>query len=153
MNRPTEMNFLTEKGLYKYLLKSDSPTAEEFQDWVFDRLCEMKLQIIINKDLEIKIANDKIKILRDNLQEMTISIYDDTRIDSCPRGLSEFYIARFIAKQRFTNGKLPFSRENISDDIADSLYHVACQHYKKDQQEFREIVDETLEKIMEKQKI
>jgi len=38
-----EVTFLTEKGLYKVLLKSRAPIAEELQDWVCDLIKDIRL--------------------------------------------------------------------------------------------------------------
>lgn len=34
MGRAQQMNFVTEKNLYKVIMRSDKPQAEPFQDWV-----------------------------------------------------------------------------------------------------------------------
>lgn len=54
--RLQETNMLTEQGLYKILMRSRKPIAEEFQDWV----CELIKQIRLNSN---KLLNDKIKEL------------------------------------------------------------------------------------------
>ena len=41
--RKQEMNILTEKGLYKVLMRSRKPIAEEFQDWVFNIIKQIRL--------------------------------------------------------------------------------------------------------------
>ncbi len=153
LNRMTEMNFLTEKGLYKYLLKSDKPEAEPFQEWVFDRLCEMRLQIIDNKDLELKIANDNVQLVTENISMMTESVYEDTRLDSCPVGLAEFYIARYIANYNYQNKSsyVTFNREMISQTTIDLIYGFARLHFRKDQHKFKQIVEESLQIFQENQ--
>ena len=53
IGRSQETNMLTEKGLYKILMRSRKPIAEEFQDWV----CELieKIRLNSNNLLQTKI--------------------------------------------------------------------------------------------------
>lgn len=57
IGRLQETNMLTEQGLYKILMRSRKPIAEEFQDWV----CELIKQIRLNSD---KLLQNRIKGIR-----------------------------------------------------------------------------------------
>lgn len=65
IGRSQETNMLTEQGLYKILMRSRKPIAEQFQDWV----CEVIEEIRLNstKNLEEKL----------NYQEKQLSYYKE----------------------------------------------------------------------------
>lgn len=138
-----EMNFLTERGLYKYLLQSDRPEAEAFQDWVYDRLCEIRVQIVVNKDLELRIAQDNLRITLENVNHMTVSFYDDSRLDSCPHGLAYFYITRFITRRQIDTGKV-INFDDIPENIVCGLKRRAVYYFRKNHKEYIEMCEETL---------
>jgi len=54
--------FFTERGLYKYLLQSKRPRAEEFQDFVFDLLAKERRRVVDEKLLQAKIDADKVRL-------------------------------------------------------------------------------------------
>jgi prophage antirepressor-like protein len=56
IGRQQNTTFLTEKGLYKVLMRSRKPIAEEFQDWV----CELIKHIRLNSNNQLQ---NKIKEL------------------------------------------------------------------------------------------
>lgn len=158
LGRSVEMSFLTERGLYKYLLQSTRPEAEAFQDWVYDRLCEIRLQIVDAAALETKIAQDREKLAiaektaaYDNMDMMTISVYDDARSDSDYKGLAEFYIARYIASSHFRNGTIPFIRADLPQITVNIIYNIASNDFRCSQIEFQDkcfrILDQYVEKI------
>lgn len=158
LGRSVEMSFLTERGLYKYLLQSTRPEAEAFQDWVYDRLCEIRLQIVDTAALETKIAQDREKLAvaekvaaYDNMDMLAISIYDDSRSDSDHIGLAEFYIARYIASTHFRNGSIPFTRADLPQPTVNIIYNIASSDFRCSQSEFQDkcfrILDQHVEKI------
>ena len=64
---PQNVTFLTEKGLYKVLFRSRSPIAEQFQNWVYQVIKEIRLngqytlqKQLIAKDEEIKKRDEEI---------------------------------------------------------------------------------------------
>jgi prophage antirepressor-like protein len=54
-----EMLMLTERGLYKYLLRSKRPEAEAFQEWTFDLIAEARLKLVDAERLAAKLAHDQ----------------------------------------------------------------------------------------------
>ena len=69
-----EMITLTEKGMYRFIMRSDKPEAEDFQDWVFDVIKSLRESIgleqyevfeMMRKE-NMKVASDK---LRDGLEK------------------------------------------------------------------------------------
>jgi prophage antirepressor-like protein len=60
-----DMLMLTEQGLYRYLLRSKRPAAEEFQEWVFGVLTSMREQLVDEARLATKIAQDATKLAQD----------------------------------------------------------------------------------------
>jgi len=146
------VNFFTERGLYKYLTQSSRPKAEPFQEWVYDRLCELRTKLITDAELATKIANRKLELVTENMSMMTVSSYDDARKDSCPRGLSEFYIARFIANQRKNYGKMIIYQDMVPEAIREELYEEAKFHFRHNQADFRDITDVILNKYVTSRK-
>jgi prophage antirepressor-like protein len=55
--RPTP--YLTEKGIYKYLLQSNRPEAENFHEYIFDLLIEQRLSEFSDMRLKYKIIKHK----------------------------------------------------------------------------------------------
>lgn len=150
LGRSVEMKFLTERGLYKYLLQSDLPDAEPFQEWVFDRLCEIRRQIIDDAQLEAKIAKDAEEFanlravnLTESLDMLTKSSYDDRPLDACPVGMTDFYIAKYVS-----GGKL------LRNDIPEFTYGVLCNiakiYFRRDQDKFQDSVFKILDQLSEK---
>lgn len=157
--KSTEMNFLTEQGLYKYLMKSDRLEAEPFQDWVFEQLREIRLQLINSKDLEIKIANDKLNIATMRIEEIEFnyyralpSTYDPRPLDSCSDDMADFYITRYfsIHTNEKTSTIKQLSRNNIPQQTMNDIYELAYLYYKinkHDQAEFETDLWKILDKI------
>lgn len=152
MDRKHEMYYLTEIGLYKYLLQSNLPAAEPFQRWVYSTLQEHRKRLIDESALALKIANDRVAaveheniFLRDNMDNLAVSVYDDARLDSCPLGMCEFYIARYIASCHFNKGIIPFTRACITKKSYDYLYSMAQLHFRHDHRPYKELVEETLD--------
>src|SRR5271169_5176223 len=63
MGRPQSTIFLTETGLYIYLLQSEREEAKEFQKWVVRQLSAIRRQLIDAAQLKAKIAADTIRLL------------------------------------------------------------------------------------------
>jgi prophage antirepressor-like protein len=59
MGRPRNTLYLTEKGLYRYLLRSDLPKAIEFQSYVYDLLKAERKRIIDSSLLALKIEKTR----------------------------------------------------------------------------------------------
>jgi prophage antirepressor-like protein len=57
LGRFKHCKFLTERGLYRYLLQSNRPKASAFQDYVFDLLTEQRKRDLDAARLEAKIAH------------------------------------------------------------------------------------------------
>jgi prophage antirepressor-like protein len=76
--RPQETNMLTEQGLYKILMKSRKPIAEQFQDWVCEVIEEIRKrgkydleEQLRLKDLETqRLLNEKEKQLEEKDLEL-----------------------------------------------------------------------------------
>jgi prophage antirepressor-like protein len=62
--RPCKMLYLTEAGLYKYLLQSKGEEAEEFQDFVFDLLTAERKRTVDSIQLALKISQTEIEETR-----------------------------------------------------------------------------------------
>lgn len=149
-NQTNGVNFLTEKGLYRYLLRSESKKAEPFQEWVYDQLTTLRKRLVSDAELNAKIANDKLTIAytdleaaNDIIDAVAIGVYDDTRVDSCARGMSEYYIGRFLIQYKDYRGKK--TRADIPEYISEGLYLIASKMYQRDEQiKFYEIVEDVL---------
>lgn len=137
-NKIIEMNFLTENGLYRYLMKSDRKEAEPFQDWVCDRLRDLRLQLIKTKDLELKIANSNLNLANLRIEEIEWDFYgalpatyDAAPLDSCSEGMANFYITRYFSLT--TRDKTPtvkqLSRRHISQETMDEIYKLSWYHW------------------------
>lgn len=145
-NHTAGVNFLTEPGLYRYLLRSERKEAEPFQEWVYDQLKLLRLKLIDSVALAAKIAQDKLKIAQEDLRAandiidaVSISTYDSARVDSCPRGLSEHYMGRFLIQYRVMRPEL--TRELIDNDLSEQLYIIACHMYNDEQTEYYKLVE------------
>jgi len=60
--------FLTERGLYKYLLQSKQPKAAEFQEFVFDLLATERKREVDEIKLQAKIKEDEQRLRIEALQ-------------------------------------------------------------------------------------
>jgi prophage antirepressor-like protein len=69
IGREQETIFLTEQGLYKILMRSRKPIAEQFQDWVCEVIGEIRLNS--TKKLEEKL----------NYQEKQLSYYKELHLN------------------------------------------------------------------------
>ena len=65
LGRPRRVLYLTERGLYRYLLQSRRPEALGFQDMVFGLLVAARLRVVDGALLAAKIACDEVRRVRD----------------------------------------------------------------------------------------
>ena len=72
--RPQETNMLTEQGLYKMLMKSRKPIAEQFQDWV----CNIIQEIRINSNKQLHENNQQLQKQLEYYKEKT---FEQTPLD------------------------------------------------------------------------
>lgn len=135
------VTFLTEKGLYKILFKSNKPIAKQFQDWVCDVIKEIRLKgkydleqklqqhlqeiqnkenIIQQKTLENQALEEECENLRNcNDGVPIVYIYDtDTRVFSTGTkdlkiGITEHYRKR----SKPFKGVTPFGRMVFSMEV------------------------------------
>jgi hypothetical protein len=157
--------FFTEPGLYRYLLQSRREEAEEFQEWVEDHLCALRQQLVNKAELQAKIAGDTIRLLakkegiarecvlglRSTLNAICIAVYDDRQLDSCPIGLAEFHIARYIARRAREN--LVFTRDEVPQATYDELRRLAVGYFRRgwaEQEEYGDRVALLLDELVPK---
>jgi prophage antirepressor-like protein len=67
--RPRNMLYLTEKGLYRYLLRSDLPKAIKFQSYVYDILQAERERIVDSAILALKIERTQKAELQKQLDQ------------------------------------------------------------------------------------
>src|SRR5579872_6240651 len=67
--RLQKTRFLTESGLYRYLLRSGRPRAEEFQSYVYNLLKTERKRIIDSVQLELRIAQTKYEECEKKVEE------------------------------------------------------------------------------------
>jgi prophage antirepressor-like protein len=72
--RPQETNMLTEQGLYKMLMKSRKPIAEQFQDWV----CNIIQEIRLNSNKQLYENNQQLQKQLEYYKEKT---FEQTPLD------------------------------------------------------------------------
>jgi prophage antirepressor-like protein len=65
--RPRDMVYLTEKGLYRYLLRSDLPKAMKFQSYVYDVLQAERERVVDSTELALKIERTRGAELQEKL--------------------------------------------------------------------------------------
>ncbi len=144
------VHLFTEKGLYRYLLRSNMPKAEEFQEYVFDVLVNIRRQIVDDAQLEAKIANKTIDRFRHSMSRLNVGMYNDKFLGACPSGLTEYYVAKYLAdryeSQPIDVKTTKITREDISLDTFELIYNYAVKHFQGDQQEYNEIVNQILDK-------
>jgi len=138
--------FLTERGLYKYLLQSHRPKAEEFQEWVFDLLSDLRIRTIDATKLAAKIAEDRARAatkdieslelemsicserlinMRSNINDMSLLTYDSYSDDACYRGFADFHIGRYLLRRGSVS-----SRSSIPRAVVDEVYSLASEYFR-----------------------
>ncbi len=68
--------FLTEKGLYKLLFRSNKPIANEFQNWACDVIKEIRLNGTYQLQKELKEKNEKLKEQEEEILQQNTKIND-----------------------------------------------------------------------------
>ncbi len=148
---PQGVNFFTEKGLYKYLLRSNSPKAEEFQDFVFDILKQTRHQIVDSHLLKLKIADENNYAYEHHLSYVDNSRFNDRMLEAEPISLAKFYITKYITISRRDKSKappkIPFTYNNISEDVLCECFDEADDYFGHDQNEFEQVIWKILNKF------
>jgi prophage antirepressor-like protein len=99
--RKHSMLMLTEQGLYRYLLRSNRPTAELFQEWVYELLVQVRRRVADEARLAVKIAQEYktlIRSLRDCTAAMQVVIERRSLRGPSPPAFGAGYLY-FIAPQ------------------------------------------------------
>lgn len=87
--RLKEVHFLTEKGLYRYLLQSRRPLAATFQDYVIDQLCEFRRKIVDDTIVENSLLRTRLELSRhdtlvaQDVNDRSLKAYNDMMIENC----------------------------------------------------------------------
>lgn len=119
----------TERGLYRYLFRRDCPFAESFQDWVSDRLIELRKYAVTRLERSINESALQLKMERDraNLLDELCKKYKAKTADQSARlAQLEFQCGSL----REVNGYLSLGRDREYTRAADHDDHTyICDHY------------------------
>jgi prophage antirepressor-like protein len=139
--RPRSFNMLTEIGLYQYLLKSNRPYAEPFQEWVYSVLVTIRSECVSKSERALVVAKQCITDLTKELDEKKSEIETrDANIDILTnnqlrylRGFTNPQDSRIIHRcyanninfESLTEDQLEELRAELrwnEDDMADKLF-------------------------------
>lgn len=142
-----DMVFLTAKGLYKLLMRSRKPIAEEFQDWVCDVIEQIRLNS--NKQLENKIKElefHKVKSYEPLLLEETVYCHSTdiegiSKVGKCTKNNSK---TRKDQSQTpcVKDIKILYEVQTSNCDLLEKLVHHALDYHRLGRREhFRASLD------------
>jgi hypothetical protein len=155
LGRERETNFFTERGLYKYLLRSKRPKAEPFQEWVFDVLCEIRKKMLddifgqkVTSDKELFATIDKNIKMRSIIESIIVSKYDTSSLGSDHIGMANFYITQHMAHKYFEhNGKILYTLEEIPIEYKNFIYTNALKNWGLSPKEYLKFVASALKEL------
>jgi prophage antirepressor-like protein len=145
-----DLKLLTEKGLYRYIMRLETLEAEQFQDYILDKIKEIRKSVVDRLKLETKIARQVAESIRQKInvvEEKNFfleNLYNQDYVkepDHEPEQMAEHYIQMFIYEykhifpkmsSKINNNvwKLPadFNREKINPDHIDAI-HLAAERF------------------------
>ncbi len=125
IGRDVETSYLTEIGLYRYLLQSKNKAAEEFQYSIYEQLVELRKQTITDEMMKNKILTGKLEQSITNSQDMLSGEFRRT-LDHSPTELANFYIAKYFTSSDNTSN---FTRDDLNPQCIQLLIKIAEDHF------------------------
>lgn len=120
-----EVLTLTEKGMYRFIMRSNKPEAEDFQDWVFDIIKSLRESVgleqyevfeMMRKE-NMKVASDK---LRDGLEKAEKEDYRKAHEVSNKAVSTNFGFKKRLYLNEMTP-EMKMAREPIYNDTVDLI--------------------------------
>jgi len=152
--RPQETNMLTEQGLYKMLMKSRKPIAEDFQDWVCEIIQNIRLNS--NKQLENKIKDLEFH-KEPSYKELPLeeTVYCNT---TDIEGIYKVGETGSTSKKRRSTSQTPcvidiktlYEVKTINSKILEDVVHLSLHRYRVSKREHFETSLEHIKFVMDK---
>ena len=131
IGRNVDTTYLTEIGMYRYLMQSKRPEAEEFQYSIYEKMVEMRKQVISDEQLKIRILTGKLETATSSNHSMVLGEFR-RNLDTSPEDLANFCIAKFFARDSLTYHTPISGRESLSPMCIKLINKLAGQYFYED---------------------
>lgn len=120
-----EANVLNEKGLYRLIMRSNKPKAEEFQDWVFDIIKKLRQSTGLEgfevfRMMDKKHQREAMKNLHDGIGKPVKVSYIKANAIANKAISNKFGYPKMISKSEMSP-KMLKERENALDDTVELM--------------------------------